>query len=884
MIYNSRPEELRSIRNLATGHREKTLVIAGQHGFGKSSLLAAAAAERPINTVHATPSGTETEWPLSGMSVIIDAVGGPGNDALIEHLDRASTQHATSFDTATAMLRLVRGFNLDPTLILIDDVDQLDEDSQQVLGHMARRLNGTGIRAVITMTSVQPGSPFAGLPTIRLDRLDTATSVELAHALAPGPVDKAVTHTIGVAAGGTPLAITECLQALTTRQLRGDDPMVHPLHPGPGTMHCVEAQLVELSDGARTQLQLLACAHQIPAQVLDRLVDDGQAALEELLQKQLAARTGGRLSIHRPIVRCCLYWSQPPATRLEQHKLLAEACRGVDERLHRWHRSFVSHNRTSINELMRDGTEFIEEGAMTMGIEYIERALLLSDGTDTDGHLERAADALYIRADVSHAIRYAHLARTSVTGPLPPRLALLLMALEFHTVQTLPVWHLDGADDGISPEDIEDTCRLLATAAYFRAERWETDLGQQRLQRAIALQPDHDGPAAAMITLSRMLLDVLDGSVPAELSDPAKVIASLEGLGPYKPLILVGRILTYAEQYNRARTIFQTALNNSHAIVPLWRETLHFFIAENEQRSGNLRSALNKVEEALEQSHDHQLHRPTRTLLNVWANLMRNQCDTAQTLTNEWHNFNAEAANPAISARMYAQHGRSELMDGNYDEAIHHLNRTAEISTNIAAPHLLGYEADLIEALTCVGRIDEATEALTRLKARHDNAPSRWSELAIARATAIIATDDVALDLFDDALRQFTTADSDYERARTLLAYSQRLEQIGHTRRAHQTLKAAQGILHEVGSRHRPQPASHTEPAPAAPGPGLLSQLTDGEQAVAGRVLDGYRNKDIAHELFISLRTVEVRLTNIYRKLSVKSRSQMISLVSGEGQ
>ncbi|MFX4273418.1 helix-turn-helix domain-containing protein [Propionibacteriaceae bacterium Y1685] len=59
----------------------------------------------------------------------------------------------------------------------------------------------------------------------------------------------------------------------------------------------------------------------------------------------------------------------------------------------------------------------------------------------------------------------------------------------------------------------------------------------------------------------------------------------------------------------------------------------------------------------------------------------------------------------------------------------------------------------------------------------------------------------------------------------------------------------------------------------------LLRQLTEQERAVVERVLQGHRNRDIAAELYVSLRTVEVRLTAVYRKLGVGSRGQLMALL-----
>jgi DNA-binding NarL/FixJ family response regulator len=45
-------------------------------------------------------------------------------------------------------------------------------------------------------------------------------------------------------------------------------------------------------------------------------------------------------------------------------------------------------------------------------------------------------------------------------------------------------------------------------------------------------------------------------------------------------------------------------------------------------------------------------------------------------------------------------------------------------------------------------------------------------------------------------------------------------------------------------------------------------------------VARGMRNKEIAAKLFVSIRTVEVRLTAIYRKLGVESRAQLTALAA----
>jgi DNA-binding NarL/FixJ family response regulator len=58
-------------------------------------------------------------------------------------------------------------------------------------------------------------------------------------------------------------------------------------------------------------------------------------------------------------------------------------------------------------------------------------------------------------------------------------------------------------------------------------------------------------------------------------------------------------------------------------------------------------------------------------------------------------------------------------------------------------------------------------------------------------------------------------------------------------------------------------------------GPSRSSILTPTEQRIAELATDGMTNRDVAAALFISLKTVEANLTQIYRKLGIRSRAQL---------
>lgn len=61
-----------------------------------------------------------------------------------------------------------------------------------------------------------------------------------------------------------------------------------------------------------------------------------------------------------------------------------------------------------------------------------------------------------------------------------------------------------------------------------------------------------------------------------------------------------------------------------------------------------------------------------------------------------------------------------------------------------------------------------------------------------------------------------------------------------------------------------------------APQQHQIETLTDREQDVLRRLAEGMTNKDIAQSLFLSVRTIEAHLRNIYGKLDVNNRTEAV--------
>jgi DNA-binding NarL/FixJ family response regulator len=93
-------------------------------------------------------------------------------------------------------------------------------------------------------------------------------------------------------------------------------------------------------------------------------------------------------------------------------------------------------------------------------------------------------------------------------------------------------------------------------------------------------------------------------------------------------------------------------------------------------------------------------------------------------------------------------------------------------------------------------------------------------------------------------------------------------------RAARERLEEALEIFNSLGAAAWIQRAE-SELSRIAPAPAGVSSLTPTEGRVAELVAGGRTNKEVAAELFLSVKTVEANLSRVYAKLSVRSRTEL---------
>jgi len=229
------------------------------------------------------------------------------------------------------------------------------------------------------------------------------------------------------------------------------------------------------------------------------------------------------------------------------------------------------------------------------------------------------------------------------------------------------------------------------------------------------------------------------------------------------------------------------------------------------------------------------------------------------------------------AAEAQAALGLLELGAGEDGTALRALDEADRLLRPLRHPGFVRYAADRIETLVRLGATARAKAALADLEQRTTAAQSPWGRHAVARARVLLAP----AELLDAAYQQVPAAPihSGFEAARTRLVYGERLRRAGRRMEARECLRGAVGIFHAIGTEPWERRAQAELRASGArlrrPDASARDELTPQELQVALVVADGVTNREAAARLFLSPKTIEVHLSRAYRKLGVRTRTEL---------
>ena len=229
--------------------------------------------------------------------------------------------------------------------------------------------------------------------------------------------------------------------------------------------------------------------------------------------------------------------------------------------------------------------------------------------------------------------------------------------------------------------------------------------------------------------------------------------------------------------------------------------------------------------------------------------------------------------------------GFLELGEGNSDEAVAHLESARAFAERegLRLMMMVPWAPDLVESYVRVGRRSDARQLVAALDGQLVASQGALAEALLLRCVGLVA-DHGAERSYREAIAAHTKVLAPFERARTLLSFGEWLRRERRPGEAVAPLEEAVRTFRSLGAARWHDRASaellaHGRRPAAAP---ERSVLTPQEFRVARAVAGGATNREAAAALFLSPRTVEHHLVNVYRKLGIRSRSELARRVTAD--
>ncbi|WP_416904162.1 LuxR C-terminal-related transcriptional regulator [Micromonospora echinospora] len=343
-MLRGRDEERRAIRDLLDGAGGGALLLQGEPGSGRTALVGYAHRHAADRTILAGAGLTdEAALPYAGLQRLLDPVRDRAGAlpvaqrrVLRRALAGAGCPAGQRLTLSMAVLGLLAVAARErPLLCTMDDVDLGDRPTAAALAFVARRLRHLPV--VVLLTGAVDTAP-GGIPARRLRPLDGHDSRAVLADRLPVPAADPVVTTLGAVAAGNPQALVDLAESLTPAQCRGEEDL--PTTPPPdgalGRDH--RARLDRLPDDARHLLLLAALDPELDAATLVRAARATGTAIEALVPAEVAGLV--RVEAHgvtfpRPLVRAMVVATAPLAARRAAHLVLAALLDDGDHRLRR---------------------------------------------------------------------------------------------------------------------------------------------------------------------------------------------------------------------------------------------------------------------------------------------------------------------------------------------------------------------------------------------------------------------------------------------------------------------------------------------------------------------------------------------------------------------
>jgi DNA-binding CsgD family transcriptional regulator len=884
--------------------RGGALVVRGLPGVGKSTLVADAAEHTEGVRVLRT-SGIESESPLPFAALQrllapamrhVEKLPEPQSRALRAAFGQADGDGDRFLVFLAALSLLSELADEAPVLAVVDDAHWLDDASAAALQFVARRLSDERVALLFAARDGDVRRFDSGdLPELVLDGVDETGATELLSEHARTTVASGVAQRLARETGGNPLALVEVADALSAEQLRGEAPLPTTLPLTEGVERAFLDRYRRLSDESQTWLLVAAADDSGQAATVGAAaaaMGAGERAQQDVERSALAQVRDGAVAMRHPLVRSAVYGAATSLERRRAHKALAEALASTgDDDRRAWHLAAAAEgpDETVVAALDAAAARGSARGGHEAASAALERAAELS--ADREARARRlfgAAWGAWLAAQPGRARALAAAASDAVSEPLlGADIARLRARIEWNTgsVHDGITMVLRGARD-VAPHDPERAREMAMFAA------------------ALASFNPH----------AQLEVDPTTVAPPPGPDDPPRAHSFY--------WLLVGLDHVRRVEWPQATPALRRAFDSAE-----------FVEGDDQDLLPNLGIAAFHAgdDELAFRYHDMLLTRARATGALIMVLYALTRRGLIELVTGRWTSLVTGASEAMPLAQGSGQPGLAALPlaeaalvaafrgDKDFEERLAEAEQVAAAYPVGVAEHLLGDFArwakavvvaqsggapatafhllghihdgpvrrfsalDRIEAAVRADQLDAARDWTNDMRLYGEQTGAAWALAVAEHGAALLATDPREAEAhFDAALAHHAAAARPPAQARTELAYGEFLRRNRRRVDARAHLRAALETFEELGAAPLADRAAAELRASGETARrrdvSTATDLTAQELNVARLVRQGMSNRDVAGQLFVSPRTVDFHLRNVFSKLGVTSRAELMAL------
>jgi DNA-binding CsgD family transcriptional regulator len=919
-------ERLSELAREAAGGRGAIVSIRGRPGEGKTTLLAAAcglADEQGLRVFRARGSELEGDFAFGVVRQLLEA----------EIVGLTAAERAMALDGAAGLAAGVFGLEPErspegppavlhglywilaglaaggPILLAVDDLHWADAPSLQWLAYLCGRIEGLPILIVLATRPPEPGAELlvglTAMPTVTTLELGPLATESLAvlieHALGTSP-DATFAEASRRVTAGNPFAVAELLGELRRGGAAPDIRTAATLD----TLNPAGIERNVLARLSRQGAETLAVAHALAilgdgaelrliAALADLDLDRAALAAETLVRDGILDRGAAPRFVH-PLLRAAVYGSIGARRRARLHAAAATllASERAEPQAIAAHllNSDPAGDRTSVEHLRAAARAAVNRGAPSVAVVHLRRALAEPPTGDRLGAvLAELGRAELVVRDPGAGVHLQGALELAGEPLERARLALDLSDVCLYAGEHERLFELLelalGAATGRDPDLVQLVeCRRLVMAiatglgAGVAGESSLARLGELAAEDRPAARPTRIvlatcigmgcAPAGQVLPLLRAGLD--DGRfLASETADAPEAVHAAIVLVSYDQLEqaieLTSEMLADAARRG-------SVLGFIHGAT--FRAFAHLRAGALAEAEADALDALRLLgEQPLgEQALEFVFPFPTSYLSAVLRERGRHEQAAAL--------LDGVTLSQAVNARVTELDTRARLRarQGDTEGAIGDLKAVGELLRSVGFRHP-GYQRWRSQlALLLPAGEREYARALVEGELADARQLGVASSIGVAlAASATLAPAAERAVLWEQAVLSLERSPAKLELARALVGHGAELRRAGKRAQAREPLRRALEIASRCGAEPLASIAADelhaADGRPRRPWLTGVDALTPSELRVARRASEGQSNREIAQALFVTTKTIEMHLSNVYRKLNIDSREKL---------